>query len=826
MNIFMIKRVVPIMLMYSFGAVMAGSAADSNQPIEIHDLKFATCGCNQGNFAREKWSSGSLALEVGIGDADDWGFGAAGALAKVSGSLIVSVSFQGQYNAKDQNAFSGIIIDYHTPSGYLKRSAWLLGAVSDKRDDFIPVWGKGTKPDEAFSAKADENGRVTLDLAAHAPAGWDNVVRITAMVENTGKGNGLLVTMPHAVPRIEQRRNLPLPDIAIDAINWHLVPLTNAEIIIGTLPPGASQTAFEHFRAMMPNPLKVKQLGAEAMREPARKTQIIIAPFDESRAALGVDHARIARLLRDDKPWRTEQGYCLLWQSKKNRLVAVSMGAAGLAYAISHLTRTIVNAPEPAIAMERDEMIEKPALEGRGIYINIGYGLSSGKLTPDNWDASDWRNFIDRAALSRASFWSWFLWTESEHIYPDTTSPLAEKNRRVFENLRRAVDYGHERGLKAHYLFIPTIIPREITDRHPDWHSKLEYLVDGGICPQVSEADAMAKIVHRRQMDFFKNADAFDIAFYDPGGCMCVERGCRKGDKQLDFLLRQIGDYAALTREINPRAAFGFWTWAVWRYERIHDYSLKDRLIPGAARILGDRRHDAVVIDSFHGDADAAPYFEEARRNGMRTSNFVYQTNIEDGHVFLLPLIEFQRRWARESVNHGINESFLMIMEVNSKYPMAHFGAELFWDPELTSGVLAQRYALQLTRSVDASLPLARGFLALEMLTYNGAVMTDNPGREARRARELFEQALAAAPSAQRDELAYLATTARAYELLFQAVDPRQRGDRAKMDELRRQFIELTRNDAKFSHFGAHQAAVFFDRMTGWVANGFRNGYF
>jgi hypothetical protein len=307
---------------------------------------------------------------------------------------------------------------------------------------------------------------------------------------------------------------------------------------------------------------------------------------------------------------------------------------------------------------------------------------------------------------------------------------------------------------------------------------------------------------------------------------MCEERGCRTGGPQLESLLRQIGDFAALAHETNPSASFGFWTWAVWRYERIHGYSLKGKLIPEAARILGERRRDTIVMDSLHGDAGSVPYFAEAKRAGMRTSNFLYQTNIEDGHVFLLPLIEFQRRWARESVRLGLDESFLMIMEVNSKYPMAHFGAELFWDPEITSSVLAQRYALQATASVEASLPLARGLLALERLTYDGAVMTDNPEREARRCRELFEEAAAMTPPSRRAQIAYLVTTARAYELLFRAVGVRQRGDRAALEGLRSEFIALTRADAAFEHFGTHQAPIFFDRMTGWVANGFRNGYF
>ncbi|MBE7490131.1 hypothetical protein HS121_18025 [bacterium] len=110
----------------------------------------------------------------------------------------------------------------------------------------------------------------------------------------------------------------------------------------------------------------------------------------------------------------------------------------------------------------------------------------------------------------------------------------------------------------------------------------------------------------------------------------------------------------------------------------------------------------------------------------FRTSNFVYQTNIEDGHVFLLPLLDFQQKWAQMAQSNRIDESFLMIMEVASKMPMAAFGAEYFWDADLRKETVVERYALQLTHQIDAASHLRDGFLWLDELTYKGATGNDD----------------------------------------------------------------------------------------------------
>ncbi len=358
-------------------------------------------------------------------------------------------------------------------------------------------------------------------------------------------------------------------------------------------------------------------------------------------------------------------------------------------------------------------MVEKPATQERGVYINIGYGPSSGPITSDNWEEPDWEQFIGELVLSRATFWSFFLWTEIEHIYPDSNRlDLVNKNKHVFKMLRLAIQYSQKHGLRSVFLFTPTNIPAEIITRHPDWACQLEYDNSGGICSRHPEAYELARVIHKYQMNYFSDADEFDIAFYDPGGCMCSE--CRKADFQLEQLLKQVDDFSKAAWSLNDDARFGFWTWAVWRHERIHQYSLKNRLFPEVAKGIKGKESQVTVIDSFHGDIGSTPYFEEAKQHGFRTSNFVYQTNIEDGNDFLLPLLDFQRKWAEITQENHLDETFLMIMEIKSKYPMAHFGCEFLWDASLSKETVAERYAIQLCGDIDAARQLRNGFLAME----------------------------------------------------------------------------------------------------------------
>lgn len=789
--------------------------ANSCADVVAHQFKYATYPQNPANIAKDKQVDDKLHLFAGMGDQDDWGYGIAGAFLTVSNQIIIDVTTQGGFKTVDRNSFAGFMVDYKTPSGYLKRVAYDLKGLSDKRTDFIPSWGKGVQPDHVVQTDAENGRSLTIDLSREAPIGWNGQIWLSTMVENSGKGSSLEIRLSGITFQPTTDAPADITPFSSEGIKWKQIPIHKMNVIASNL-TSPQRMALDHLSMAIPATLAASSTP---------QATLIIARFDHLSELTDSQRSEIHSLLSDPTGWKEQQGYVIRHYPDRKQIIATSLGDKGLVNAIAHLQRSLILMPEVAIALEKDVTVEKPETEERGIYINIGYGLSSGPITPDNWNEQEWESFIDQLVLARVTFWSFFLWTEIEHIYPDTTqTEWKSKNEHVFRMLRHAIDYSHRRGLRAVYLFTPTNIPSDMIQRHPEWATTIEYTNHAGICSRINDAYHMARIVHQYQMQYFDEADEYDIAFYDPGGCMCEE--CRKGSIQCRELIKQTRDLSEIRDRVNPSARFGFWTWAVWRYERIHHYSLRDCLLPEIAKALSGQTQNVVVIDSFHGDEGSTPFFEQAKELNFRTSNFVYQTNIEDGHVFLLPLLDFQQKWAQMAQSNRIDESFLMIMEVASKMPMAAFGAEYFWDADLRKETVVERYALQLTHQLDAASHLRDGFLWLDELTYKGATGNDDFNNVIHQMSASFDMAFELLPAEKRTQLQYLLTTARVYKLLAQAAQPRSSGDTQLFDKYKAEFIELTRQDPLFLHFSQNAAPLFFDRMVGWVSNGFRNGYF
>ncbi len=798
-------------------------AGDPSAILEIYDIKKATWPQNEGNFVKTSESGGIFNISVGVGSTGDMGFGIAGVSVSVPPVLILEATLSGPLKTIDFNAFAGLIIDYHTPSGFIRRIGFPLTQLSESREDFVPTWGKSTKPDMILTPKKVASTQYQLDLAENAPIGWDGIIWLNTLVENTGTNTELQVRLPSV--SLQQEAN-PLTGAEkgpCPPIDWKQVLLTGRTIIYGNLTE-AENMALNQLCTHLPIQIPLQSFHS-VEKDYCKKPLLVIGRVADLRGHFNGKVEQWEQLLKDEKLWRQEQGYLIKYYPEEDLLIAVSHGNLGLVYAISHLQRCLVDNPEPAIALEIHEMIEKPFTQERGVYINIGYGLSCGPITPDNWREKEWEDFVDDLVLSRATFWSFFLWTEIEHIYPDTTRlDLVGKNEHVFKMLKHAIQYSHKRGLRTSFIFTPTNIPAEMIARHPEWACQLEYTNNGGICSRHPAAYEMSKLIHQYQMKYFKDASEYDIAFYDPGGCMCEE--CRKRDVQLDQLVKQVEDFSRISWEVNPDARFGFWTWAVWRYERIHQYSLQNLLIPEIAKRLRGNENKVTVIDSFHGDIGSVPYFEEAKKHGFRTSNFVYQTNIEDGNVFLLPLFEFQKKWAALTQEKQLDETFLMIMEVKSKYPMAHFGCEFFWDASLTKEQAAERYALQLCGDIEIARQLRNGFLDMEQLTFEGVTGTEKPIQKAKRMNDCFQKVIESSPERRREELIWLGTTAKVYDILIRASNPRMEKDFTELENLKNEFISLLRSDPLFEHFANCCGDLFFDRLVGWVTNGFKQGYF
>jgi len=94
------------------------------------------------------------------------------------------VSYHPQYTS----TFCGMMVDYHTQEGYVRRVALGLGLVNPKRTAPRPTWGTKAAPDDFVSlGDVIHEGReteMTIDLARWAPEGWDGQCWVAAGADN------------------------------------------------------------------------------------------------------------------------------------------------------------------------------------------------------------------------------------------------------------------------------------------------------------------------------------------------------------------------------------------------------------------------------------------------------------------------------------------------------------------------------------------------------------------------------------------------------------------------------------------------------------------
>jgi len=123
------------------------------------------------------------------------------ALSSFEASNLDKVNFKvtkdGNIKGYDDNSFAGLVIDYHSKDGYLKR-VWLgMGAGSANRYDLRP--GKWILDDASMSLfqrvsfekefvdvskEINANNIYTLELSKYAPSNWDGRVWIGSGVQN------------------------------------------------------------------------------------------------------------------------------------------------------------------------------------------------------------------------------------------------------------------------------------------------------------------------------------------------------------------------------------------------------------------------------------------------------------------------------------------------------------------------------------------------------------------------------------------------------------------------------------------------------------------
>lgn len=153
--------------------------------------------------------SGPLALQADMGPEGDVGW--AFAAMELSGVSEIPLNFQrrGRLTGHGDNAFAGLVLDYHSPRGYQDRVFLGLGVGSASRYDLRPAaWNLEGPPltlartmgmRSAFADLAGRaprrSGSLRLSLARWAPLDWDGRIWLAAGVQDLPPRAGLTVRL-------------------------------------------------------------------------------------------------------------------------------------------------------------------------------------------------------------------------------------------------------------------------------------------------------------------------------------------------------------------------------------------------------------------------------------------------------------------------------------------------------------------------------------------------------------------------------------------------------------------------------------------------------
>ncbi|MDX9973824.1 MAG: hypothetical protein RBU21_12645 [FCB group bacterium] len=606
--------------------------------------------------------------------------------------------------------------------------------------------------DEApkFSVRQFASGRNVIGVLGQ-PIGSRLVVEGEAPASHFKQGNELAVStvngvaLPSAVNIEINRRSLPI----LSGIRYKLEGYETGsfEGAPDWLPPPVPQLVFSWrsrfalFRVIEPAGLSLDVLDSEdeSVREAARCLRERFAELAGESATEPSVLVCIGRMMerfpylasealertgssrRNLKSFQEREGYFLIREG--NILYAAGLDVLGTVHAVSDL-QSRLRARDGKVWFDFPEwkegghgvLFEKPAIETRGEYLNIGYNIPG--ITPHEWDDARWRQYIDRLVLAKLNRLYLYLWNDTYSVYPGSALSKVALNRNLHERIRSAIAYARTRGLGVTYMMCPTFFPRDVWEAHPELHADIEYVKHGfpAVCPQAPGAWDLMKDIARSEMEWFKGADAIQIWFYDPGGCWCEKYGCKS--KQAEILARQVVEFSGLFRALNPSARVEYNLWPIWLWEDRMKVQYRRELDERLKTAFGSEYRNVTAVGAPDNDT-TLPLIE--KEMGYRTSAFLFGTNPENGYVFPLPLLAWQQETARRVVETGMDGAFGHRLEAWTRYPGTFILGQFLWNPDIEPDAAVRRYSEMLALDMVSGPKLTEAILLLERFTQEGA---------------------------------------------------------------------------------------------------------
>jgi hypothetical protein len=452
-----------------------------------------------------------------------------------------------------------------------------------------------------------------------------------------------------------------------------------------------------------------------------------------------------------------------------------------------------------------------PAVAERGVYLNIPSPLPP--LTIHDWDDREWNRYLDLLTSVRFNRLYFYLWQNEQSDFAADPAHKA-RNRRLHESLRKMIGFAHRRRIKVTFLFCPTFLPRTLWLQRPELHADIEYVRAGFpcICPSRPGSWSLMREVYRHELEWFRQADGFQLWFYDPGGCMCAD--CRRDITAP--LVRQAQEFREMVRRIQPRAEFQISVWPIWEWESRLKLRYGLQLLDRLKEQFGEEHRKIAITDSMD---DPRTFLPAAKECGFRTQAFLFLTNVETPFVFLFPQFDYLKRTVARLAATGYTGAFVHSLTPGSKVLNTCLSGLALSNPAASEDELAYSVALLFTGRPEAAHKLAPTLRLWERLILEGSPRPE----EARKLCRQVQEAIAALPEPLQKRLIWLPESAQAIEILIEGAS--SLNDPMQMEALAARFRTLLESKVTFRAY-APQGAAQFRRMAQWLAGGWRREHF
>lgn len=322
------------------------------------------------------------------------------------------------------------------------------------------------------------------------------------------------------------------------------------------------------------------------------------------------------------------------------------------------------------------------------------------------------------------------------------------------------------------------------------------------------------------QIEMFKDADEFQIWFYDPGGCMCDTSRYNCKGLQAERLMEQVDTFTQIIWTKNPAATISVSAWPIWALESEYGIRYRESFLDQLKTFFSIDFDRITVADSVdHGDS----VLIQAGQRGFRLNGFVFPTNVETGYPFVIPMLDYLKSAVNLGKTRQVDAMYCMRIEEGSKFPNTFFASRYFWDDTLSRDEVARQYARWVANTnPEAAEKLFQAFILLDTFVDDGSAVQDHEAKGAQ-IRDLVESALTLLSAEKQDELEWLLTTARAMAILGEAVE--HKDDAQRMQTLRTQFSSLMYASAAFEDFAPYAGSRFSD-FVNWLDQGWASIHF